>query len=165
MNKKPLIIFCILAFVVSISFSLLGVNVANRYHSEGDKAVVISQVYGKRGKEAVARYEPSPKKADYIMVATAYADQGETKSRIHAGIGSVAVDKRIIPHGTLLYIEGYGLAVATDTGRLIKGYRLDVWFPDDRTANRWGRKTVKVWKVGYADIKKILSTGGKYVKY
>ena len=105
------------------------------------------------------------RKPDYIMVATAYSDRGETKSRIHAGVGCVAVDRRIIPHGTLLYIEGYGLALATDTGRLIKGRRLDVWFADEKTARNWGRKTVKVWKVGYADIKKILSTGGQYIKY
>jgi 3D (Asp-Asp-Asp) domain-containing protein len=80
-------------------------------------------------------------------------------------VGSVAVDTRLIPHGTLLYIEDYGLAVATDTGRLIKGEMIDLWFSDTEKAKNWGRKTVKVWKVGQADLKKILSTGGKYIKY
>lgn len=104
-------------------------------------------------------------KPDFIMEATAYVDTGQTKSQIYAGVGSVAVDPKVIPHGTLLYIEGYGLALATDTGRLIKGHSVDVWFSEEKKAREWGRKKVKVWKVGQADIKKILATGGKYVKY
>lgn len=150
----------------------MGVTVAKDYAMHAKKAVPqpvqptkkTENVKKENGKKENSKKENS-RKPDYIMVATAYSDSGETKSRIHAGVGCVAVDRRIIPHGTLLYIENYGLALATDTGRLIKGQRLDVWFAEEETARNWGRKTVKVWKVGYADIKKILSTGGQYIKY
>lgn len=164
MNRKHIVIYLIIVIVVSIGFALLGVEAAKRYFPAVTSAVK-ERVLPKNSKKSGAAPKSMQKKPDYVMVATAYVDTGETKSRIHAGVGSVAVDRKVIPHGTLLYIENYGLAVATDTGRLIKGHRLDVWFPDEETANQWGRKTVKVWKVGYADIKKILSTGGEYVKY
>ncbi|MFA5881333.1 MAG: 3D domain-containing protein [Eubacteriales bacterium] len=164
MNKKHIVIYLTIVVIVSTGFALLGVEAARRYYPAVTSAVK-AKVFPKNIKKAGGTEKSVQKKPDYVMVATAYVDTGETKSRIHAGVGSVAVDRKVIPHGTLLYIENYGLAVATDTGRLIKGYRLDVWFPDEETANQWGRKTVKVWKVGYADIKKILSTGGEYVKY
>ncbi len=164
MSKRHLLIFIIIILIVSSGFAVLGVMVAGEYPF-GFAVPVHKAVYQKKAVKPAAKQKNNRKQPDYIMVATAYSDRGETKSRIHAGLGSVAVDRTIIPHGTLLYIEGYGLALATDTGRLIKGYRVDVWFPDENIATEWGRKKVKVWKVGQADIKKILSTGGEYVKY
>lgn len=56
----------------------------------------------------------------------------------------VAVDPSIIPLGTKLYVEGYGYAVAGDTGGAIKGRKIDVFFNDNGTALQWGRRTVKV---------------------
>jgi 3D (Asp-Asp-Asp) domain-containing protein len=47
---------------------------------------------------------------------------------IPAGWGVVAVDRRVIPLGTRLFVEGYGYAVAGDTGQAIKGNKMDVCF-------------------------------------
>jgi uncharacterized protein YabE (DUF348 family) len=60
------------------------------------------------------------------------------------GIKVIAVDPRVIPLGTKVYVEGYGYAVAADTGSAIKGNKIDVFFASKSDAYRWGRKTVKI---------------------
>lgn len=56
----------------------------------------------------------------------------------------VAVDPSVIPLGTRLYVEGYGYAVAGDTGGAIRGLKIDVFFNNNTEALQWGRRTVKV---------------------
>ncbi|WP_346726684.1 ubiquitin-like domain-containing protein [Bacillus suaedaesalsae] len=56
----------------------------------------------------------------------------------------IAVDPSVIPLGTKVYVEGYGYAVAADTGRAIKGNKIDVFFATKAEAYSWGRKTVKI---------------------
>jgi 3D (Asp-Asp-Asp) domain-containing protein len=58
--------------------------------------------------------------------------------------GTVAVDPRVIPLGTRLYVPGYGEARAEDTGGAIQGYRIDLFFPTREEALAWGRRTVEV---------------------
>jgi 3D (Asp-Asp-Asp) domain-containing protein len=69
---------------------------------------------------------------------------GYTAIGMRATRGVVAVDPRVIPLGTRVYVEGYGRAIAGDTGGAIKGNRIDVCFPTRGEALRWGRRTVKV---------------------
>ena len=69
---------------------------------------------------------------------------GITASGMKAGPGVVAVDPRVIPLGTKLYIEGYGNAIAGDTGGAIKGNRIDLFFSSNSEAMNFGRRTVKV---------------------
>ena len=57
---------------------------------------------------------------------------------------AIAVDPNVIPLGTRLYVEGYGEAVASDTGGAIKGNIIDVHFPTYDQAVQWGRRTVQV---------------------
>ncbi|WP_410984253.1 cell wall-binding protein EntA [Bacillus cereus] len=56
----------------------------------------------------------------------------------------IAVDPKVIPLGSKVWVEGYGEAIAGDTGGAIKGNRIDVLVGSDAVANKWGRKTVKV---------------------
>ncbi|GGE34235.1 hypothetical protein GCM10011391_11180 [Pullulanibacillus camelliae] len=56
----------------------------------------------------------------------------------------VAVDPDVIPLGTKLYIDGYGYAVAGDTGGAIHGKHIDLFMSDHNDALHWGRRTVKV---------------------
>ncbi|MBA9028959.1 LysM peptidoglycan-binding and 3D domain-containing protein [Peribacillus huizhouensis] len=56
----------------------------------------------------------------------------------------ISVDPSVIPLGSKVYVEGYGYAVAGDTGGAIKGNKIDVFVPDLQDAKNWGRKNVKV---------------------
>ncbi len=83
------------------------------------------------------------------MHSTAYAPGAGagfiTATGRKAAYGIAAVDPRVIPLGTRLYIPGYGYAIAADTGGAIKGYRIDLCFNTRDEAIRWGRRTVTVY--------------------
>lgn len=72
----------------------------------------------------------------------AWGNRTATGQRVRKGV--VAVDPRFIRLGTRLYIEGYGLAVAADTGSAIKGNRIDLAFDSNGQAAQFGRRTVRV---------------------
>lgn len=92
------------------------------------------------------------------MVATAYdnsadstgkapsnPDYGITATGMRTARGVIAVDPRVIPLGTRLYVEGYGPGIAADTGGAIKGNIIDVFFPTAEEVRNWGRRYVKVY--------------------
>lgn len=79
------------------------------------------------------------------MEATAYSGGGTTASGLAARVGRVAVDPRIIPLGTKLYISGYGHCVAADTGGAIKGNRVDLYFNSESQCIQFGRRQVTVY--------------------
>ena len=84
------------------------------------------------------------------MIATGYSpyegsSTGRCATGMRAGYGVVAVDPRVIRLRSRLYIEGYGYAVAGDTGGAIKGRRIDLGHSTYSEALRVGRRTVKVW--------------------
>ncbi|MFD1337372.1 ubiquitin-like domain-containing protein [Oceanobacillus iheyensis] len=56
----------------------------------------------------------------------------------------IAVDPSVIPLGTKVHVEGYGEAIAGDTGGNIVGNRIDVHVPSRSDAYAWGVRTVKV---------------------
>lgn len=60
------------------------------------------------------------------------------------GAKVIAVDPNVIPLGSKVWVEGYGYAVAGDTGGAINGKRIDLFMPSHSDASSWGRKTVKV---------------------
>ncbi|MBS4173094.1 3D domain-containing protein [Bacillus sp. FJAT-49736] len=56
----------------------------------------------------------------------------------------ISVDPNIIPLGSKVYVEGYGYAVAADTGGAIKGHKIDIFIPSLSKAKQWGVRNVKV---------------------
>lgn len=86
------------------------------------------------------------------MESTAYTPDAGRGSRAtfrtatgrRAEFGVVAVDPDVIPLGTILYVEGYGLAIAADTGGAIRGRKIDVCVPTREEALNWGRRNVRV---------------------
>ncbi len=76
---------------------------------------------------------------------------GITASGMKARRGVVAVDPKVIPLGTKLYIESadgsyvYGEAVAGDTGGAIKGNRIDLFMDSYSECMQFGRRKVNVY--------------------
>jgi len=84
-----------------------------------------------------------------VMEATAYSSQDRgvgirTALGLKAIRGVAAVDPRVIPFGTHLFVEGYGYAIAADKGGAIKGNRIDLCFNTKDEALRFGTRKVKV---------------------
>lgn len=78
--------------------------------------------------------------------ATAYTHTGNlTATGTVARVGVIAVDPRVIPLGTRVYVEGYGYAVAEDTGGLIKGNIIDLFMDTNEECINWGRRHVKMY--------------------
>ena len=81
-------------------------------------------------------YSPDPREnGGYTVTATG----------LPIGYGAAAVDPRVIPLGTKLYVEGYGYAFACDVGGAIKGRRIDLAYDSYGLANTKGRKKVRAW--------------------
>ena len=84
---------------------------------------------------------------------TAYCTgcSGRTKTgfnlRANPSAKVIAVDPKVIPLGTKVWVEGYGTAIAADTGGAIKGNKIDVFMSTKKKAYAWGRKkvTIKVY--------------------
>ncbi len=81
------------------------------------------------------------------VTATAYNESGTypTASGTYPKRGTIAVDPKVIPMGTLMYVEGYGFGRAEDTGGAIKGNKIDVYMNSNREAYQWGRKQVRIF--------------------
>ncbi|EAX48585.1 3D domain protein [Thermosinus carboxydivorans Nor1] len=105
----------------------------------------------------VSRNLPERYKTVLDIVATAYApgphDNGKWGNLTHIGTqvrpGIIAVDPKVIPLGTRVYIEfpdGHGMyAVAEDTGGAIKGNRIDIAMWTVAEAYKFGIQKVKVY--------------------
>lgn len=90
---------------------------------------------------------------EFYVTATAYtADcngcSGITATGINLkanrNLKVIAVDPSVIPLGSKVWVEGYGYAVAGDTGGAIKGNRIDLHMASKSSAYQFGRRQVKV---------------------
>ena len=70
---------------------------------------------------------------------------GVTSIGWQAKPGIIAVDPRIIPYRTRLYVPGYGFGIAGDTGSAIVGHRIDLFYDTEQEAMRWGRRNLQVY--------------------
>lgn len=107
---------------------------------------------GTKPKQTVSRGEANSGKEFYVT-ATAYTAScngcsGVTATgfnlRANPDAKVIAVDPSVIPLGSKVYVEGYGYAIAADTGGSVKGKRIDVFFASKADAYRWGKRKVKI---------------------
>jgi 3D (Asp-Asp-Asp) domain-containing protein len=88
--------------------------------------------------------------AVYTMEATAYlptdgSATGTTATGIPAQRGVVAVDPNVIPLGSKVYIPGYGVAIAADTGGAIRGQKVDLCMETYGECMNFGRRDIEVY--------------------
>lgn len=104
-------------------------------------------------KEKIDVPPPEEMSKEMVVTATAYTAyctgcSGTTAYgidlRANPNQKVIAVDPRVIPLGTMVWVEGYGEAIAGDTGGAIKGNKIDVFIPSHENAMAWGVKTVKL---------------------
>lgn len=82
-----------------------------------------------------------------------WAQYGLTKTGTKPNsLRTVAVDPNIIPLGSIVYLEGIGWRIAEDTGRLVKGRSIDVFFDNYYDALIFGRKNIRVYYNGKIDV-------------
>lgn len=96
------------------------------------------------------------------VVATGYTagveSTGKTKEHHAYGItysgvkvkrdlySTVAADPSVFPIGTVLFIPNYGYGVVADTGKAIKGHKLDLYYETvDDVYREWGKKVLDVY--------------------
>jgi len=112
---------------------------------------------GVAGKETIAFLQrersstaPNRYSRELTMTATAYTSQDDGNgSHTYRGHvlrrGLAAVDPRVIPLGTRLFIKGYGFAIADDIGGAIKGNKIDLAFENRAEALQFGVQKVTVY--------------------
>lgn len=89
------------------------------------------------------------------VTATAYTTEGRTQKRNALGkvarVGTIAVDPKVIPLRSKVYIEAedgtwvYGIAVCEDTGGVIKGNKIDLYFDTRTECFTFGVKKAKIY--------------------
>ncbi|WP_100401632.1 LysM peptidoglycan-binding and 3D domain-containing protein [Bacillus sp. FJAT-42315] len=105
-------------------------------------------------KEAPAKAASSNVQGKTMTVtATAYTAQcngcsGVTATGINLNANRnakvIAVDPNVIPLGSKVHVEGYGTAIAGDTGGAIKGNKIDLHMPTKEQAYQWGVRSVNI---------------------
>jgi 3D (Asp-Asp-Asp) domain-containing protein len=82
------------------------------------------------------------------FLATAYAQQGITKSGLPSQPGTVAADTSVLPLGTRIKVTNAGphsgIYTVTDTGGKVRGRHIDIFLPSWERAKNFGRKIVHV---------------------
>ncbi len=74
-----------------------------------------------------------------VVEITAYTHTGDrTATGTMPKVGTIAVDRDVIPLGTMMYVPGYGIGKAEDVG--VGGEQIDVFLESERQCLKWGRK-------------------------
>lgn len=80
-----------------------------------------------------------------VVKAYSYTGGGTTAMGTRARVGEIAVDPRVIPLGTNVYIEGVGARRAEDTGGNIKGNTIDIYMNTLSECRQWGVRYVTIY--------------------
>lgn len=77
--------------------------------------------------------------------ATAYSGDTITATGTVPKVGrTIAVDPKVIPYGSQVYIEGMGTYIAEDCGGAVKGNIIDIFMSSKEECREWGRRKVQI---------------------
>ena len=80
------------------------------------------------------------------VVSTAYATGTITATGTKPKWGTIAVDPKVIPYGTKVYIPKFNMTfTAEDCGGAIKGNKIDIFMGSETDAYSWGRRTIDIY--------------------
>ena len=101
-------------------------------------------------KLSISNSSNSNVKGDKMIVsATAYSGDSITATGTRPRWGTIAVDPRIIPYGTKVYIPKFNMTfVAEDCGGGIKGNRIDIFMNSSSACYNWGVRSIDIYIVG-----------------
>ena len=105
---------------------------------------------GKYIKKSKTYSTPSPRRTLNVkntlrVRAYAYSGGGHTALGTRARYGVIAVDPRVIPYRSKVYIKELGgVFVAEDCGGGIKGNTIDIYMNSESKCRRWGRRTINI---------------------
>lgn len=129
-------------------------KVATVQHKPSTKEQENESQHVEQEKEPTSKEEnSSPDGKTFSVTATAYTVDSAGGSGITStGINLkenpdakvIAVDPKLIPLNSVVYLEGYGYYIAGDTGGAIKGKKIDVFVPTEEEAVNFGVQTINI---------------------
>ncbi len=115
-----------------------------QYKASTGETFTYSKVYNMKATAYTTSFEECNKNSDHPAF-------GITYSGVRVKKGIIAVDPKVIPLGTRVYIEtvgrgaNYGFSLAADTGTGVNGYRVDLYMEERSAALQWGIRDVRVY--------------------
>jgi 3D (Asp-Asp-Asp) domain-containing protein len=145
-DRRYLRRFRVLAIIAGFAFT---VHIAHRECARmGDLSVQKENLPG----SGTATASTATRTEDFE--ATAYCVTGITKSGAKVVPGHVAADPKVIPLGSMIYVDSPfmgmgGIYQVLDTGELVKGKIIDIFIPSYERCVEFGRRGVKVQVLRY----------------
>ena len=111
-------------------------------------ATEASKSYSSTSSKSTSSKKSSSSKVVTTMTvsATAYAGDSITATGTIPKVGrTIAVDPRVIPYGTKVYIPALGgTYIAEDCGGGIKGNKIDIFMSSEAKCNSWGVRNIEI---------------------
>jgi 3D (Asp-Asp-Asp) domain-containing protein len=144
-RKKSMGVLRVIGVIVGFGF-LIHIN-----HRECAQFADKSPVREKASAGANITSKPNADASDKFH-ATAYCLTGITSSGVEAAPGLVAADPKVIPLGSMIYVDSPfmgGIYQVLDTGSHVKGKIIDIFIPSLERCKEFGRRIVKVKVLRY----------------